>query len=219
MLFSLPAPAPSAPDVGIWWGSGLATIRDPDCLWWATCAIASNGSDLSFHLPLRVLAATSPHSLDSSSVVATHIPVWSCNVRPTVLEHSLSSVWGVHRGSCRKPVSRSHSGFNRPFLPCFGSWWAFMHSSGAASSFPQPSCSLTSPSSSQGGSSSHCRTPGLGHPISYSNHSLSREGLHPCNLSSPVPRGTGPDLIPSIPLLPNSACIFLIAVFIWESFC
>lgn len=50
--------------------------------------------------------------------------------------------------------------------------------------------SVSSPPTCQGGLSPLCRIPGLGHQICGWNHSLPREGLHPCNLPfapSPLP--------------------------------
>ena len=65
-----------------------------------------------------------------------------------------------------------------------------------------PLVSPTGLPTSQEGSSSFRRTPGLGHPICGSNGSLSREGLHPCSFPfplSPFPGAHKPHYFSSLP--------------------
>lgn len=78
-----------------------------------------------------------------------------------------------------------------------------------------PPVSLSSRPASQGGSTSLCQAPGLGHSIYGSNCSLPRAELWPCILlfsSESPPWGKGPSLISSLPFLPGSMGIFLITL-------
>ena len=95
--------------------------------------------------------------------------------------YPLSPVLGASRVPARLP-----SGFQAPY---------------------SPPVSLSSHPASQGGSSSLCQAPGLGHPIYGSNCSLPRAELWPWILlssSESPPWGEGPSLISSLPFLPGS---------------
>lgn len=59
-------------------------------------------------------------------------------------------------------------------------------------------------------------------PMCHSNCLLPREGLYLCKpppLLSPSPSGTGPDIIISLPFLPDFPWIFLTALVVQESSC
>ena len=87
--------------------------------------------------------------------------------------------------------------------------------------FHNPPVSPTGPLISQQNSSSFCQTPGLGNSVSGSDCSLPREEsphISPFPSNS-APMGTDPGLIPCLPFLPDSACIFLSTLVVQESFC
>ena len=67
---------------------------------------------------LRIWATTAPHGQGFSSVMATLTPVWSCNARQMVLEHSLGSGCRMCQ-SVHWNQSASHMVFDLPFPPCF----------------------------------------------------------------------------------------------------
>ena len=127
---------------------------------------------------------------------------------------SLSSDWGVHRAVMEIgwPLEQSSLYSLRPVLgashvhACLPSGFQAPHS---------PPVSLSSHPASQGGSSSLCQAPGLGHPIYGSNCSLPRAELCACILlfsSESPPWGKGPSLISSLPFVPGSIGIFLITL-------
>lgn len=112
-----------------------------------------------------------------------------------------------------------------------GGHWSRAHSTLYALSWEQAMCTHVCPvesklltalllvlaavQASQGGSTSLCQAPGLGHSIYGSNCSLPRAELWPCILlfsSESPPWGKGPSLISSLPFLPGSMGIFLITL-------
>ena len=101
-----------------------------------------------------------------------------------MLKCSLSSGWGVCRGSHRKAISHLYS-FNHPFHPVLQEPASInallMGRIHASYSLP---ISLTGPLPSQEGLSSH-QAPGLKHPICGSNCSFPKED-YPCNLPFPL---------------------------------
>lgn len=127
---------------------------------------------------------------------------------------SLSSDWGVHKAVTEIgwPLEQSSLYSLCPVLgashvhACLPSGFQAPHS---------PPVSLSSHPASQGGSSSLCQAPGLGHPIYGSNCSLPRAELCACILlfsSESPPWGKGPSLISSLPFVPGSIGIFLITL-------
>ena len=127
---------------------------------------------------------------------------WSCSV------HLARA--GAHIKAVMGNLAAARADFPLPSPHCLGgSQHVFLMSRVQASHSP-PVCP-SGPPTRQGDSSPLCRTPGLGHPVS--NCSLPGVGLHlyfPF-YSKSSPRGTGPDLIASLPFLPDYMCIFLTA--------
>ena len=182
------------------WGTvcaGPATIRDLDCLWRATCMwqqwlprpSSDAASGLSY-LSASRLRSFLGHGSSHSSVelwweaskagmftwirlVYTLGKSWETSQPPAWFQCALSSLLQEQASTSTLLLSWAQASHSPP----------------------------VSPASPPGGSSSFCRTPGLGHPICGLNHSLPRESLHPWNLPSPlsaVPRAQ----------VPSCRCIF-----------
>lgn len=100
------------PDAGC---SGLAAIRDPNCLWYPACAMTSSGCPLPAQIMLMVWAVSSSHSWAFSSSVTAIFSI-ELHCEATSAGIFVISTWGTHWVHHRKSVGHSQ-GFNLPSLP------------------------------------------------------------------------------------------------------